>query len=80
MASSGRFWKRWADTGSPPWLTWILMGDLLRGAAADRMVRELEGADLSRLRDIEPQVLSKLVAWGLRCRADRDLRIAFSGD
>ncbi|BAU81599.1 succinate dehydrogenase flavoprotein subunit [Streptomyces laurentii] len=53
---------------------------LVRGEAVDNMVRELEGADLARLRGVESQLVSTLLAWGLRCRADRDLRIAFSGD
>ncbi|GAA3660736.1 hypothetical protein ACG5V6_27910 [Streptomyces chitinivorans] len=52
----------------------------LRGAAVDRMVRELEGLDLARLRSAEREAVSTLLAWGLRCRADGDLRIAFSGD
>ncbi|MEV5646418.1 hypothetical protein AB0L67_41200 [Streptomyces flaveolus] len=53
---------------------------LLRGEAADRMVRELEGSDLARLRGVESQTVSTLLAWGLRCRSDRELCIAFSGD
>ncbi|WP_432120140.1 hypothetical protein [Streptomyces sp. bgisy032] len=53
---------------------------LLRGEAVDRMVRELEGSDLARLRDAESQAVSTLLAWGLRCRAEKDLRIAFSGE
>ncbi|MFF9049388.1 hypothetical protein [Streptomyces parvulus] len=53
---------------------------LLRGEAVDRMVRELEGSDLARLRGAESQAVSTLLAWGLRCRSDRELRIAFSGD
>ncbi|MGW8777513.1 hypothetical protein ACWGNM_05485 [Streptomyces sp. NPDC055796] len=53
---------------------------VLRGEAVDRLVRELEGSDLARLRGAESQAVSTLLAWGLRCRADRDLRIAFSGD
>ncbi|MEU0662233.1 hypothetical protein [Streptomyces lavendulocolor] len=46
----------------------------------DRMVRELEAADRSRLRGAESEVAGTLLAWGLRCRADSDLRISFSGD
>ncbi|MFJ8756619.1 hypothetical protein [Streptomyces cyaneofuscatus] len=53
---------------------------VLRGEAVDRLVRELEGSDLARLRGAESQAVSTLLAWGLRCHADRDLRIAFSGD
>ena len=53
---------------------------LLRGDAVDRMVRELAGSDLARLRGAESHAVSTLLAWGLRCRVDRDLRIAFSGD
>ncbi len=53
---------------------------LLRGDAVDRMVRELEGSDLARLRSAESQAVSTLLAWGLRCRVDRDLHLAFSGD
>ncbi|MFJ3841475.1 hypothetical protein ACIPY6_39030 [Streptomyces sp. NPDC090054] len=53
---------------------------LLRGEAVDRMVRELEGSDLARLRGAESQAVSTLLAWGLLCRSDRELRIAFSGD
>ncbi len=52
----------------------------LRGEAADRMVRELEGSDLGRLRSGEHVVVTTLLAWGRRCRTDRDLLIAFSGD
>ncbi|MFJ3214005.1 hypothetical protein [Streptomyces flaveolus] len=52
----------------------------LRGDAVDRMVRELEGADLARLRDGEQEIVATLLAWARRCRADRDLRVAFSGD
>ncbi|MEV7562499.1 hypothetical protein [Streptomyces sp. NPDC089795] len=52
----------------------------LRGEAVDRMVQELEGSDLARLRNGEHEVVAVLLAWGRRCRADRDLRIAFSGD
>ncbi|MFD4244053.1 hypothetical protein ACFWP3_21000 [Streptomyces sp. NPDC058525] len=52
----------------------------LRGEAVDRMVRELEGADLARLGSSEHEVVAVLLAWGRRCRSDRDLRIAFSGD
>ncbi|MEW2470154.1 hypothetical protein AB0919_34940 [Streptomyces sp. NPDC046994] len=52
----------------------------LRGEAVDRMVRELEGSNLARLRDAEHEAIATLLAWGLRWRADRDLRIAFSGD
>ncbi|MET7276550.1 hypothetical protein ABZS59_36165 [Streptomyces flaveolus] len=52
----------------------------LRGDAIDQMVRELEGADLARLRDGEHEIVATLLAWARRCRADRDLRIAFSGD
>lgn len=44
------------------------------------MVRELEGSDLARLRSAESQAVSTLLAWGLRCRVDRDLHLAFSGD
>ncbi|MBT2447458.1 hypothetical protein J7F03_10300 [Streptomyces sp. ISL-43] len=53
---------------------------VLRGEAVVRMVRELEGLDLARLRGAEHEAITTLLAWGLRCRADRDLRIAFSGD
>ncbi|MFD9469922.1 hypothetical protein [Streptomyces goshikiensis] len=53
---------------------------LLHGEAVDHMVRELEGSDLARLRGAESQAVSTLLAWGLRCRSDRELRIAFSGD
>ncbi|MFJ3769565.1 hypothetical protein ACIPQJ_33255 [Streptomyces sp. NPDC090082] len=52
----------------------------LRGETVDQMVRELEGSDLARLRSGENEVVATLLAWGRRCRADRDLRIAFSGD
>jgi hypothetical protein len=54
----------------------------LRGEAADRMVRELEGSalDRARLGDAEREVMATLLAWGRRCRADRDVRISFSGD
>ncbi|RST16519.1 hypothetical protein E2C00_17200 [Streptomyces sp. WAC05374] len=52
----------------------------LRGQTVDRMVRELEGADLAHLSRPERELLSTLLAWGLRCRADSTLRIAFSGD
>ncbi|MFF3401365.1 hypothetical protein ACFYW6_22965 [Streptomyces sp. NPDC002659] len=53
---------------------------MLSGETLDRMVRELEGSDLARLRGAEHAVMTTLLAWGLRCRADRDLRIAFSGE
>lgn len=53
---------------------------VLRGEAVDRMVRELEGSDLAPLRGAESQAISTLLAWGLRCRADGDLRSAFSDD
>ncbi|MGW2174717.1 hypothetical protein ACWC1C_29750 [Streptomyces sp. NPDC001705] len=53
---------------------------LLRGEAVDRMVGELEGSDLARLRDAESQAVSTLLAWGLRCRSDSELGISFSGD
>ncbi|MET9465929.1 hypothetical protein ABZY44_14225 [Streptomyces sp. NPDC006544] len=53
---------------------------VLRGEAVGRMVRELEGADLARLRNAESEAITTLLAWGLRCRADGDLRIGFSGD
>ncbi|MFJ7593504.1 hypothetical protein ACIQZO_40285 [Streptomyces sp. NPDC097617] len=52
----------------------------LRGEAVDRMVRELENAHLARLSSAEHEAVATLLAWGMRCRADRDLRIAFSGD
>ncbi|MFE9796557.1 hypothetical protein ACFYRL_33045 [Streptomyces goshikiensis] len=52
----------------------------LRGEAVDRMVGELEGANLAQLNSAEHEAIATLWAWGLRCRADRDLRIAFSGD
>ncbi|MFF7178438.1 hypothetical protein [Streptomyces sp. NPDC008121] len=52
----------------------------LHGEAVDRMVRELEGTDLARLGSDEREVVATLLAWGRRCSADRDLRIAFSGD
>lgn len=53
---------------------------VLRGEAVDQMVRELEGADLARLRSGERKVVTTLLAWGRRCRTERDLRISFSGD
>ncbi|MCJ1677631.1 hypothetical protein MTF65_09830 [Streptomyces sp. APSN-46.1] len=53
---------------------------VLRGEAVDQMVRELEGSDFARLTSAEREVMVTVLAWGLRCRADRDLRIAFSGD
>lgn len=53
---------------------------LLRGEAVERMMRELEDSDLARLRGAEHRAVSTLLAWGLRCRSDRELRIAFSGD
>jgi hypothetical protein len=40
----------------------------------------LEDADLTRLRGAEHKVMTTLLDWGLRCRADGDLRIAISGD
>ncbi|WP_146228370.1 hypothetical protein [Streptomyces sp. CG 926] len=52
----------------------------LRGEAVDQMVRELGGVDLARLGSGEHEVVTTLLAWGLRCRTDRELRIAFSGD
>ncbi|MGW6984863.1 hypothetical protein ACWGE1_36335 [Streptomyces sp. NPDC054932] len=52
----------------------------LRGEAVDQMVRELEGSDLAGLLSGEHEVVATLLAWGRRCRADRDLRIGFSGD
>jgi hypothetical protein len=52
----------------------------LRGAAVDRMVRELQASMSSRLRGTESRAVSTLLAWGLRCREDRELLIAFSGD
>ncbi|MEU2391287.1 hypothetical protein [Streptomyces sp. NPDC007369] len=52
----------------------------LRGEAVDQMVRELGGVDLARLGSGEHDLVTTLLAWGQRCRADRDLRIAFSGD
>ncbi|OAL13249.1 hypothetical protein A4V12_18740 [Streptomyces noursei] len=53
---------------------------VLHGQSVDRMVRELEAADRSRLRGAASEVAGTLLAWGLRCRADSDLRISFSGD
>ncbi|WP_333752599.1 hypothetical protein [Streptomyces sp. IBSBF 2394] len=53
---------------------------LMRGEAVDQMVRELAGSDLARLRGAESQAVSTLLVWGLRCRSDKELRIAFSGD
>lgn len=52
----------------------------LLGEAVDQMVRELAGADLARLGSGEHEVVTTLLAWGRRCRTDRDLRIAFAGD
>ncbi|MFJ7263350.1 hypothetical protein ACIQV2_24660 [Streptomyces globosus] len=52
----------------------------LRGEAVDRMVRELERSDLARLCGRERELVTTLMAWGHRCRTDRNLRIAFSGD
>ncbi|MET8962968.1 hypothetical protein ABZX69_26460 [Streptomyces sp. NPDC004074] len=52
----------------------------LHGEAVERMVRELEGSHRARLRGAEHEAIVTLLAWALRCRADRDLRIAFSGD
>ncbi|MEU4151949.1 hypothetical protein [Streptomyces sp. NPDC026659] len=52
----------------------------LRGEAVGRMVRELEALDFGRLEEAEHKALATLLAWGLRCRADGDLRIVFSGD
>ncbi|CAL9333193.1 hypothetical protein [Streptomyces sp. enrichment culture] len=53
---------------------------VLRGEAVERMVRELEASETARLRSAEGKAVSTLLAWGRRCRADPDLRIAFSGD
>ncbi|CAM5556999.1 hypothetical protein [Streptomyces griseomycini] len=53
---------------------------VLRGEAVDRTVREPEGADLARPGSAEREVVTALSAWGLRCRTDGDLRIAFPGD
>ncbi|MGW6867205.1 hypothetical protein ACWGHM_00235 [Streptomyces sp. NPDC054904] len=53
---------------------------VLRGEAVGRMVRELKCADLARLSDAEHEAITTLLAWGLRCRADRYLRIGFAGD
>jgi hypothetical protein len=44
------------------------------------MVQELQASDRSRLRGTEREALSTLLARGLRCREDKDLLIAFSGD
>ncbi|KOG32191.1 hypothetical protein AQJ84_25495 [Streptomyces resistomycificus] len=52
----------------------------LRGAAVERMVRELQEADPARLSGAERAVMERLLAWGLRCRAERDLHITFCGD
>ncbi|WKD30658.1 hypothetical protein [Streptomyces xanthophaeus] len=52
----------------------------LRGEAVARMVRELEGSDLARLHGAERGIMATLLAWGLRCRRETDLRIAFPGD
>lgn len=53
---------------------------VLRGTAVEAMVREIEQLDLERLQAAEREVLMTLLAWGRRCREDRDLRIAFVGD
>ncbi|MFJ6482397.1 MULTISPECIES: hypothetical protein [unclassified Streptomyces] len=53
---------------------------VLRGGAVARMVRELEASDLTRLHGAEREVMATLLTWGLRCRRETDLRIAFSGD
>ncbi|MFD7916945.1 hypothetical protein ACFV30_40760 [Streptomyces sp. NPDC059752] len=55
-------------------------GTTLRGEAVARMVRELEASNLSRLQGAEREVMTTLLTWGLRCRRETDLRIAFSGD
>ncbi|WP_143662618.1 hypothetical protein [Streptomyces sp. CB03238] len=52
----------------------------LRGEAVERLVRELKGSDLARLCGAEREVTQRLVAWGVRCREDRNLYLAFSGD
>ncbi|ARE72935.1 MULTISPECIES: hypothetical protein [unclassified Streptomyces] len=52
----------------------------LRGEAVERMVRELAGADLARLRSRDREAMTTLLAWGRRCAADERLRIGFSGD
>lgn len=53
----------------------------LRGEAVDRMVRELTSAlDLAQPKAVDYEAFTTLLAWGLRCRADRDLRIGFAGD
>ncbi|MFI8339510.1 hypothetical protein ACIF8W_05450 [Streptomyces sp. NPDC085639] len=52
----------------------------LRGEAVERIVRELAGADLALLRSREQEAMTTLLAWGRRCRADKGLRIGFSGD
>lgn len=52
----------------------------LRGEAVDQMGRELEALDLAPLGIGEHEVVTTLLAWGQRCRTDRELRIAFSGD
>ncbi|MFF4447671.1 hypothetical protein [Streptomyces sp. NPDC001502] len=58
-----------------------LYGDtVLRGEAVARMVRELEASDLARLHGAEREIMATLLTWGLRCRRETDLRIAFSGD
>lgn len=84
MVVEGEFWAALETMGRHrlPTLTDVdPYGEaMLHGAAVDRMVRELEGLDLARLRGIESEVISTLLAWGRRCRMDRDLRIAFSGD
>ncbi|CAM5346660.1 hypothetical protein [Streptomyces avidinii] len=53
---------------------------VLRGQAVERMVRELESSDLARLKGVGHEAMTALLAWGLRCRSDSSLRIAFSGD
>ncbi|MGW7327740.1 hypothetical protein ACWGIU_03785 [Streptomyces sp. NPDC054840] len=81
---NGEFWKAIERLGQHrlPTLARIdPYGDtMLRGEPVDQMVRELEGSDLARLRGGEHDVVATLLAWGRRCRADRDLRIAFLGD
>ncbi|MGW4560601.1 hypothetical protein ACWEOV_44440 [Streptomyces sp. NPDC004365] len=52
----------------------------LRGEAVDQMVPELEALDLAPLGIGKHEVVTTLLAWGQRCRTDRELRIAFSGD
>ncbi|MGW8988369.1 hypothetical protein ACWGRF_00315 [Streptomyces zhihengii] len=84
MVVDGEFWAALDTLGRHRLPTLARVdpyGDtLLRGEAVERMMRELEDSDLARLRGAEHRAVSTLLAWGLRCRSDRELRIAFSGD